>query len=64
MKELGFIREIPNIEAFFERTPELFPDELGPNGERVRHNFTVGAKLNDNVFISFSHDVAYYPPAP
>ena len=62
MKELDLIRDIPNIIAFYERTPQLFLDELGPNGERIRHSFTVGAKLNDETFISYNRDVLYFPP--
>lgn len=63
MKELGIIGEIPQIEAFYERVPELFPDEPGPNGERIRHKFTVGATLNHEVYMRFTHEIAYFPPA-
>lgn len=64
IKELGLIGTVPRIDAFFERTPQLFPNELGPNGERIRHSFLIGAKLNDEVFISFTHDISYFPPTP
>ena len=62
MRELNLIGEIPQIAAFYQRTPELFLDKLGPRGERIRHEFTVGAKLNDEVFLEFSHGVSYFPP--
>lgn len=29
MKELDLIHDIPNITAFYKRTPQLFPDKLG-----------------------------------
>ncbi len=61
MRELRLIGEIPQIAAFYERTPELFLNELGPQGERIRHQFTVGAKLNGEVFSEFSHGVPYFP---
>jgi hypothetical protein len=62
MKELGLIGHTPQIVAFYERTPELFLNELGPSGERMRHKFTVGAKLNDEVFMEFSREISYFPP--
>ena len=62
MKELDLIHEIPNIIAFYERVPQLFSDKLGPNGERIRHSFTIGAKLEDKTFISYNLDVSYFPP--
>lgn len=62
IRDLGLIREIPQIAAFYQRVPELFPNELGPRGERIQHQFTVGAKLNDEVFLEFSHEVLYFPP--
>jgi len=61
MKELGLIRNIPQIVAFYERTPELFPKELGPDGERIRHKHTIGAKLDDEVFIEFTHEISCLP---
>lgn len=62
MKLLGMIREVPQIVAFHERTPELFPNEVGPNGERMRHKHTVGAKRAGEVILEFSHEIAYFPP--
>jgi hypothetical protein len=63
MKELGLIGDTPQIVAFYERTPELFPNELGPSGERMRHKFIVGAKINDKVCMEFSHEISYFPPS-
>jgi hypothetical protein len=40
VRDLGLIREIPQITAFFQRVPELFLSELGPRGECIRHQFT------------------------
>ena len=62
MRELSLIGDIPQIYAFYERTPEFFVNDLGPHGERIRHEFTVGAKLNNQVFLKFSHGVSYFPP--
>ena len=62
MKELGLIGDTPQIIAFCERTPELFLNELGSSGERMRHKFIVGAKLNDEVFLEFSREISYFPP--
>ena len=63
MKEMGLISVIPQIDAFYERIPELFPNELGPNGERMRHQYTIGAKLNNEVFLEFSHEISCFPPS-
>ena len=62
MKELGLICEVPQIVAFCDRTPQMFLRELGPEGERIRYEFTVGAKLNDEVFLESSFGVSYFPP--
>jgi len=62
IKQLGLIGDTPQIVAFYERTPELFLDELGPNGERIRHKYTIGAKINDEVFMEFSHEISFFPP--
>jgi hypothetical protein len=61
MQELGLIGDTPQIVAFYERTPELFLSELGPSGERMRHKYIIGAKLNDEVFMEFSHEISYFP---
>jgi hypothetical protein len=63
MKELGIIGDTPQIGAIYERTPELFLNELGPSGERMRHKFIVGAKLNDEVCMEFSREISYFPPS-
>lgn len=61
IQELGLINDTPPIVAFYERIPELFPNELGPSGERIRHKYIVGAKLNDEVFMEFSQEILYFP---
>lgn len=61
MQELGLIGDTPQIVAFYERTPELFLNELGPSGERMRHKHIVGAKLNNEVFMEFSNEISYFP---
>lgn len=63
MKELDLIGGTPRIVPFYERTPELFLNELGPSGERMRHKFIVGAKINDEVFMEFSPEISYFPPS-
>lgn len=59
---LGMIEVAPCIVGFYERDPTLFLDEPGPNGERMRHRHRVGAKVNDRVFLEYSHEIAYFPP--
>lgn len=59
---LGLIEHVPNIVAFYERHPTLFLDEVGPNGERMRHRHRVGAKADDDLLIEFGHEIAYFPP--
>jgi hypothetical protein len=56
------ISEVPSIVAFYEREPTLYPEKLGPNGERMRHKHRVGAILNDEIFLEYMHEVAYFPP--
>jgi hypothetical protein len=59
---LGLIERIPKIVAFYERHPTLFLDDLGPSGERVRHQHRIGANIDDELLIEFSHEIAYFPP--
>jgi hypothetical protein len=59
---LGLIERTLNIVAFYERHPTLFLDDLGPNGERMRHRHRVGANIDDDLLIEFSHEIAYFPP--
>lgn len=62
MKEMGLIEDIPQVTAFFERMPELFPEELGANGERLRQKYIVGAKVNDEVIMEIEKVISYFPP--
>jgi hypothetical protein len=59
---LGLIERIPDIVAFYERHPTLFLDDLGPGGERMRHRHRVGAKIDDDLLMEFSYEIAYLPP--
>ena len=59
---LGQIEAIPSIVAFFEREPTLYLDNLGPNGERLHHKHRVGAKVNGEVLLEYTHEVSYFPP--
>ena len=59
---LGQIEAIPTIVAFYEREPTLYLDELGPNGERMRHRHRIGAKLDGEVLLEYAHEVTYFPP--
>jgi hypothetical protein len=63
MRELGLIGNTPQIVAFYERIPTLFLNDLGPSGERMRHKYIIGAKLNGEVFMEFSHEISYFPPS-
>lgn len=60
---LRLIERIPNIVAFYERHPTLFLDDLGPNGERMRHRHRVGAKIDDDLLMELVHEIAYFPPS-
>jgi len=62
MKEMNFIKDIPNISAFFQRNPALYLDELGPEGEVIRHEFIIGANLNETAFMEFKQGISYFPP--
>lgn len=62
MREMGFIKDIPNVTAFFQRNPTLFLEELGPDGEIIKHEFVVGAKLDEHVFMELKQAVSYFPP--
>lgn len=62
VKALGLVRAVPDITAFRERKSEIFPNELGPNGERLRHKHIAGAKCDGVVIMEFAQDVAYFPP--
>lgn len=59
---LGLLHAVPDITAFHERQSEIFPTELGPNGERLVHKHVVGAKCDGVVIMEFAQDVAYFPP--
>jgi hypothetical protein len=59
---LGYLTTSPVIAGFLERDPTLFLDELGPSGERVRHKFRVGARVNGEDFLEFSTEILYFPP--
>lgn len=59
---MGIIESSPSIIAFYERNPTVFPDELGPSGERMRHAHLVGAKVNGEVFLEYSSEIVYFPP--
>lgn len=59
---MELIMSTPQIVAFYEREPTLFLDELGPNGERMRHKHRIGAKINDEVFLEYSNEISYFPP--
>lgn len=59
---MRIIESSPSIIAFYERKPTVFPDELGPSGERMRHVHLVGAKVNGEVFLEYSSEIVYFPP--
>jgi hypothetical protein len=58
---LGLIPSIPDIVTFFEREPTLFLDDLAPNGERMRHLYRIGAKVNETIFLEYSKEITYFP---
>jgi hypothetical protein len=58
---LGFDQCTRKIEAFFERTPTLYLDELGPNGERVKHSHRIGATIDNEVFLEYEVEVSHFP---
>jgi len=52
----------PKIEAYFQRHPTLYPDELGPSGERMRQSHRVGARIDDEILLEYGIEVSYLPP--
>jgi hypothetical protein len=61
VRDMGFISEIPNISSSWERTPTLYLDELGPEGERIRFNYLFRAKLDEEVFMEYRQTVLNFP---
>lgn len=62
VQTLGIVRAVPDITAFHERKSEVFQNELGPNGERLRHRHVAGARCDGVLLMEFAQDVSYFPP--
>lgn len=56
------IDRVPDVRAGYQRTPTLYPKELGPNGERVRHRHRVVATRDGREFLEYVSEIAYSPP--
>jgi hypothetical protein len=56
------MNSVPDVRAGYERTPTLYPKELGPNGERVRHKHRVVATRDGREFLEYVTEVSYGPP--
>jgi hypothetical protein len=61
---MGFLGRVPHVRAGYERTPTLFPKELGPEGERVRHRHRIFATVDGQEFLEYLTEITYRPPAP
>jgi hypothetical protein len=59
---LELVHDIPDVTAVYERKSEIFPNELGPNGERLRHKHSAEVRCDGVVIMEFAQDVSYLPP--
>jgi hypothetical protein len=62
-KAMGFINELPTVTVSYERIPTIFPDELGPNGARIKHRHVIGAKCDDTTVLNFPTKFHTFRPA-
>lgn len=60
---LGVISSIPQIEFFWKRDVQTYPDQLGPSGERLRYHYYVGVKVNGNETVIWEESVLCFPPS-
>lgn len=60
--ELGYICTKPVFEEKYERDHELFPDELGPSGERISHVHRFRVLLNGEPVLKTEIKCSYFPP--
>lgn len=61
ISDMGFITEIPNIGSYWQRTPTHYLDELGPEGERIRFDYSIVTKNHEQVFMEYKQTVLYFP---
>ena len=54
--------KVPDVRAGYEHTPTLFLNELGPNGELMRHKHRVFATRDGREFLEYISEIAYSPP--
>lgn len=59
---IGQIDNVPKIEASYSREPIFYPEDLGPNGERMIHKHKIFAKLNNIGILEYAQEVSYFPP--
>ena len=62
MLALGLDECTRKVEAFFERTPTVYPDALGPNGERIRYSHRIGAMIDGKLFLEYGIEMLHFPP--
>lgn len=60
--EMRLMDRVPDVRAGYERKPTLFPRELGPDGERVRHRHRIYATRDGQEFLEYVTEIAYRPP--
>ncbi len=60
---LGAINSLPQIEFFWKRDVEMFPDQLGPSGERLKYHYYVGARVNGDETVIWEESVLCFPPS-
>ena len=58
---MEFLENSPRLDVFYERHPTLYPDELGPEGEIIRHRHLIGVKIDEVIFMEYQHEVGYMP---
>jgi hypothetical protein len=56
---LGALTTKPVISAHAERTPTLYVNERGPNGERMVHSHRVWAEVDENIKIEHNVNISF-----
>jgi hypothetical protein len=59
---LGVISSLPQIEFFWKRDVQTYPDQLGPSGERLRYLYYIGVRVNGNEALIWKESVLCLPP--
>ena len=61
IRDMGFITEMPNISSSWQRIPTLYPDEPGPDGERIRFDYSIVSKNHEQVIMEYQQTILHFP---